>query len=272
MAKTIKDKTVVITGASAGVGAACARRFAAAGARLVLAARGEQALRAVADSLPEACDVLTVATDVSDPDQCRRLIDASVERFGGVDILVNNAGVNHRGAVRERSVDELIAIVNTNLRAPIVLARLALTHMPRGGAIVNVASIAGQIPVPDEATYSATKAGLRAFGFALGQELEAAGIDVSAVSPGPIDTGFIMEDIDEVPDLVFSQPMSSADEIADLVLQCAADGKRERSKPYLSHLTATLGYLAPSAIGLLRGPLEKKGRRIKQQYRDRARG
>ena len=152
-----------------------------------------------------------------------------------------------------------------------LLTRLALpTMLEQGsGSIVGVASLAGRMPLEDEASYSATKFGLRAFSFALADELEGSGVKVSVVSPGPVETGFIMERIDEVPDIVFSQPMSTADEIADLVLASAVDGRRERVKPAISARLATLGYLLPNMRRVLKPRLEAKGRREKKKYRAR---
>jgi len=88
------------------------------------------------------------------------------------------------------------------------------------------------------------------------------------VSPGPIETGFLTNDIDTVPDLVFSQPMSSAEEVASAVLDCAHDGRLERTIPRLSGALATAGYLVPQLPRLLRPLLEFQGRRAKQRYRD----
>jgi short-subunit dehydrogenase len=170
--------------------------------------------------------------------------------------------------VEHAPAEDLARIVDVNLRAPIVLTRLAIPYLRRagGGAIVNVASIAGRIPLPEEATYSATKFGLRAFTFALAEELQGSGITVSAVSPGPVETGFILKELEEVPDVVFSQPMSSADDIAKLILECAADGSIERAHPASSAYLATLGYLVPQLPRLLRPLLERRGRAAKQAY------
>jgi len=267
MADRFAGKVVVITGASAGIGAAAARRFAAEGARVVLAARGARELETIAREIGTE-HALAVPTDVTDPAAATALLDRAVATFGGVDVLVNNAGYNRRGPVEHAPAEELARIVDVNLRAPIVLTRLAIPHLRRagGGAIVNVASIAGRIPLPEEATYSATKFGLRAFTFALADELEGSGITVSAVSPGPVETGFILREVEEVPAVVFSQPMSSADEIAALILDSAADGTLERAHPTSSAYLATLGYLIPQIPRLLRPLLERQGRAAKESY------
>ena len=92
---------------------------------------------------------------------------------------------------------------------------------------------------------------------------------MSVVSPGPVDTGFIGEDLDNVPDLVFSQPMSTAEEIADLILECAADGKIERMRPRLGAYLATVGYVFPSLRRALLPLMERRGRKAKERFRVR---
>ena len=266
------NRTVVITGASAGIGAAAARLFAAEGARVVLAARGRAGLDELAASIAAAGGtVLAVPTDVADLDSAHRLLERAAQEFGSVDVLVNNAGANARGPIERYSADELARVVTVNLTAPIVLSRLALPYLRRSPApaIVNVASLAGRVPLPHEAVYSATKFGLRAFTFSLTEELEGSGITVSAVSPGPVDTGFIMENLDDVPDIVFAQPMSTAEDIARAILDCAADGTLERAIPQITGYLATAGYLFPAARKLIFPLMERRGKQAKETYRQR---
>ena len=271
--KRFEGKVIVVTGASAGIGAATARAFAREGGYVVLAARSAAPLEKVAREIAEAGGrALAAPVDVGDPGAPERLLGQAARAFGGIDVLVNNAGANHRGAVEGRTPAELAQIVAINLTAPILLTRAVLPHLRLrgGGAIVNVASLAGRVPLPHEATYSATKFGLRAFSFSLAEELAGSTIRVSVVSPGPVDTGFIMNDLDRVPDLVFSQPMSTAEEIAAMVLDSAADGRRERTPSRRSSVMTTLGYLLPSLRSSLMPVLERRGRAAKEAFRKRA--
>ncbi|MEM1440183.1 MAG: SDR family oxidoreductase [Pseudomonadota bacterium] len=272
MSQRFDGKSVIVTGASAGVGAAVARAFAAEGARLMLVARRREPLQSIAEELGDTTKVETFALDVADTAGCRDLIKKTVYEFGCVHYLVNNAGAHFRGNFETVSVEEIATMVDVNLRAPLVLARLALDAIREagGGAIVNVASLAGTTPVPGSATYSATKFGLRAFTLALADELAGSNVRVGAVSPGPIDTGFIMDDIDGVSDLTFSQPMSTAEQVAEAVLQVALDGDIDIKMPASSGRLATAGYLFPALKRALRPMLEKKGRKAKAFYKARA--
>jgi short-subunit dehydrogenase len=259
-----RGKVAIVTGASSGIGAAVARALVSRGARVALVARTAATLEAFAAALG-ADRAASFPMDVVDRTQIDAIPGRVVERFGRLDLVVNNAGVNHRGPVHERNAAELAAIVDTNLVGPILLSRAALAYLHDGGAIVNVASLAGKVPVPDEATYSATKAGLRAFSRALGVELRERGIHVASVCPGPVDTGFF-GDVASVPDLVFSQPMSTAEQVADAVLAAAEARVPEIDVPALSGKLATFGYLAPSLFTRLRPFLESVGARNKRRF------
>lgn len=266
-----KEKTIIITGASAGVGAACARAFAAQKANLVLVARGQQGLDLIKEELSKQTRVLTVAMDVSDTEQCLALFTKAELEFGRVDVLVNNAGMHSRGNLETVSPADVGAMVDINLRAPMMLSCAAIPYLRRagGGAIVMVGSLAGMAPLQGAATYSGTKAGLRAFAYALADEMRDSDIYVGVVSPGPIDTGFIMNEIDNVEDIVFSQPMSSADAVADAVLSIAAGNKLEITMPAASGIIMNLAYLFPRLRRYLRPKLYARGLKNKNKYRNR---
>ena len=268
---SFRDKTVIITGASAGVGAACARAFATQKANLVLVARGQQGLDIIEEELSAQTKVLTVAMDVSNVEQCLALLVKAEEEFGTVDVLVNNAGMHSRGDLETVDPADVGAMVDINIRAPLVLSCAAIPYLRRsgGGGIVMVGSLAGMAPLQGAATYSGTKAGLRAFAYALADEMRGTRIHVGVVSPGPIDTGFIMDEIDKVEDIVFSQPMSSPGDVADAVLKIAAGDKLEIPMPAASGKLTNLGYLFPRLRRYLRPKLYAKGRKNKDKYRNR---
>jgi len=267
-----KDKTVIITGGSEGVGAAAARMFAEAGANLLLVARGKKNLDAMAEELRDRTRVETFAMDVSDATACVDLFKKAQFEFGRVDVLINNAGYNERGAAETVDVADMGKMVDVNLRAPIMLSRLVLPYLrdAGGGAIVNVGSLAGRAPIPNDATYSATKSGLRTFTYAMFEELRGSGIKIAVVSPGPIDTAFIMSDIDNVSDLTFSQPISSADEVAQAILDLCGNKQREKSMPAISGVLTTIVYMLPWLGVYVRPMLERKGARVKRKLKVQA--
>jgi short-subunit dehydrogenase len=163
MTTYFEGKTVIITGASAGVGAETARAFATMKANLVLVARGQEALDEISKELAVSTAVLTVAMDVSSAINCQNMLVSAQEKFGAIHYLINNAGYHKRGAVENNSPEQLAKMVDVNLRAPIELTALVLPYIRSSiakggfGGIVNVGSLAGRTPLQGAATYSATK-------------------------------------------------------------------------------------------------------------------
>lgn len=268
-----RGKTVIVTGASAGVGAATARKFAAAGANLLLIARGRKDLEAIAAELRELTRVEYLAMDVADADACANALKKAAFEFGRVDALINNAGYHARGPVAALAPDDIGRMIDVNLKAPLILIRLALPYLKEsgGGAVINVGSLAGRLPVPGSATYSASKCGLRAFTYAIAEEMRDAGIKFAVVSPGPIDTGFIMGDIEKVSDLTFSQPISTAEEVAQAILDLCGNAQRELAMPRSSGVLTTVSYLFPWLGRQLRPMLERRGQRVKAKLKAAAR-
>ncbi len=252
-----------------GVGAAVARAFARLGANLVLLARGEEKLQELVLELDAGDRVYAVPMDVTDLEAFAELLAETEARFGAVDVLVNNAGFHQRGPVEQMDAEDLGRMVDVNLKAPIMATRLALPYLRRATtpAVINVASLAGRTPVPGAATYSASKFGVRAFGLALAEELRGSGIKIATVSPGPIDTGFIMDQIDQVTDLTFSQPISTAEQVADVVVELVTSSKAEQAMPPISGVLTTLTYLMPGLGRMMRPLLERKGRRTKARLK-----
>lgn len=265
----LKDKTVIITGGSEGVGAAAARLFADAGANLMLVARTRKNLEAVADELRDRTRVEIFAMDVTDADACVDVFKKAAFEFGQIDVLVNNAGYHARGNVEDVDAAKLSKIVDVNLRAPIILSRIAIPYLKEkgSGVIINVGSMAGRTPVPGSTTYAAAKAGLRSFSLALAEELRDSGLKVGLVSPGPIDTQFILANIDETADITLSQPMSTVEEVAQTIVDLCSNSVKEIAMPRLTGILTTVSYLFPWVSRQMRPVLERKGRRFKEKFK-----
>lgn len=267
-----KNRTVIITGGSAGVGASVARKFAEAGANLMLVARNKRNLDAIAEELRDKTRVEIFAMDVADPEACVDVFKKAAFEFGRIDVLVNNSGFHERGPAESVSAEDLGRMVDVNLRAPIMLCRIAIPYLREqgGGVIINVGSLAGRTPVPNSAAYSASKTGLRAFTYAMFEELRGSGIKIALVSPGPIDTAFSMANLDVVSNLTLSQPISTADEVAEAILDLCGNNQREKVMPAMSGVLTTLTYLMPWLGRLIRPLLERKGARVKQRLKQRS--
>ena len=251
-------KVALVTGGSSGIGLAFSRAWVARGGRVALVARTASTLDAAVTTLGGDDVARAYPLDVKDVSALAALPERVRSDFGRLDVVVNNAGLNHRGSVAKFAPADLAAVVATNLTAPIVLTRASLGVVEPGGAIVQVASVAGMVPVPGEATYSASKAGLRAFSRAVAADEAAAGVHVGCVSPGPVDTGFL-GDLGEVPDIVLSQPMVSAEAVAEAILRCIDERLAEVVIPAASGALATVGYLLPGVATRIRPMLERRG-------------
>jgi len=184
-----KDKTIWITGASSGIGAALAHAFAAEGAKLILSGRRETALQEVADK----CDTpsLLLPFDTADWDILGEKVRTALSWTGQVDILVNNAGISQRSLAKDTQTSVYKSILDIDLLAPIWLTQLLLPSMIECGTghMVAISSVAGRIGVPLRTAYCAAKHGLIGYSDALRAEVEQAhGIGVTTVLPGSIKT------------------------------------------------------------------------------------
>jgi NADP-dependent 3-hydroxy acid dehydrogenase YdfG len=191
--KTLEGKTVLVTGASRGIGRAVALRLARAGGRIVIAATSVERLAEVKGEIEaEGAEVLASRCDVSRLAECEALAQASLERFGAVDVLVNNAGVGYSGSVVESDPEEVERMVRVNVLGLYYMTHSVLPSMiERGrGDVVNVGSVAAIKYSPNFAVYSATKFAVRAFSEALRNEVQGHGIRVTLVHPGLTKTDF----------------------------------------------------------------------------------
>ena len=190
----LAQQVIVITGASSGIGAATARWLVKAGARVVLSARRAERLAALAAELDATGErVLAVAGDVTSDLDRRRLIEATLKKFGRIDGLVNNAGYATRGPLEIVPVEAIRKNFETNVFALIALTQLVVPVMRAqgSGCIVNIGSVAGRIARPLSSIYDATKHALEAITDGLRGELKPFGIRVALIQPGFILTEFI---------------------------------------------------------------------------------
>jgi dehydrogenase/reductase SDR family member 4 len=186
---TLDGKVAIVTGGNRGIGAASARELARAGARVVVAARGAEALDEVARSL--GGEGMAVATDVARPEDLQRLVAATVDRFGGVDILVNNAGVAPPAKqIYNVSLEEWQSTFDVNLRAAWYLSTLCHRHMKqrRGGAVVNISSTSGLHHDIGLGVYSISKAAVLMLTTVCAKEWARDRIRVNALAPGVVRT------------------------------------------------------------------------------------
>ncbi|CAG0916830.1 unnamed protein product [Notodromas monacha] len=188
----LNDKVVLITGASSGIGAATAGRFAAEGSKIAIVGRNEVNLRKVA----EKCELmnanhkpLVIVADVTKDDDVKRIVNETLAHFGALDVLVNNAGILATGSIENTSLEQFDSIFNTNVRSVYHLTMLAVPHLVQSkGTIVNVSSVAGLRAFPGILAYTMSKATIDQFTAALALELAPKGIRVNAVNPGVIVT------------------------------------------------------------------------------------
>ena len=188
MAGALDGRVAVVTGASSGIGEATVRALSAAGASVALGARRADRLEKIAEGLEGPS--LVREADVSDEEQARALVQAANDELGGLDILVNNAGVMLLGPVAGADTEEWRRMITVNLLGLLYCTHAALPLMEAGGGgdIVNVSSVAGRRADAGAAVYNMTKFGVHAFSEALRQEALHAGIRVTTVAPGFVET------------------------------------------------------------------------------------
>jgi NADP-dependent 3-hydroxy acid dehydrogenase YdfG len=189
MSDNIRGKVVVITGASSGLGEAAARMLSAEGATVVLGARRAVRLKMLVDELTaKGGKALARATDVTDRDQVKRLVDRAVERFGRVDVMLNNAGLMPQSLLASLKVDEWDRMIDVNIKGVLYGIAAVLPHMQqqKSGQIINVSSVAGHKVGPGAAVYAATKFAVRALSEGLRQEVKPYNIRTTVISPGVV--------------------------------------------------------------------------------------
>lgn len=189
MTQGIKDKVVVITGASSGLGEATARHLANHGAKLVLGARRIDRLQVLAQELSLGKDA-AIQTDVTQCDQVKRLVDHAVQAHGRIDVILNNAGLMPHSPLERGKVQDWERMIDVNIKGVLYGIAAALPHMKaqKSGHIINVSSVAGHLVRPGSAVYSATKHAVRVISEGLRQEVKPYNIRSTIISPGAVAT------------------------------------------------------------------------------------
>jgi short-subunit dehydrogenase len=230
--KKLNEQVMVITGASSGIGLVTAREAARRGARLVLAARAEEALqKLVAEIRAGGGEAVYVVADVGQEEDVRRIAQKAVEHFGRIDTWVNNAGVSIYGRVLETEVEDARRLFDTNFWGTVYGSRAAVPHLRRaGGALINVGSTVSDRAIPLQGIYSASKHAVKGFTDALRMELEEEGapVSVTLVKPAAIDTPYprhaknLMEKEPALP-----PPVYAPEAVAEAILHCAETPVRD---------------------------------------------
>jgi NAD(P)-dependent dehydrogenase (short-subunit alcohol dehydrogenase family) len=226
-------KTVVITGAAGGIGAAFAHRFGQAGAKLGLLDLSAEGLKALSEELQDkGIESLGAASDVTKPEECQEAINTVIQRFGGIDVLINNAGITHRSAFKETSLEVFQRVMGVNFFGSLYCTKAAVDSLiERKGMIIAISSVAGFSPLYGRSGYAASKHALHGLFDSLRTELESVGVDVMIVCPGftatRISTSALDGDgqITRHPQSTFGR-IAGPSEVADAVFRAASMNNR----------------------------------------------
>ncbi|HEY0003677.1 MAG TPA: SDR family oxidoreductase [Pyrinomonadaceae bacterium] len=230
--KKLEEQVIVITGASSGIGLVTARLAARRGARLVLAARSEDALQQLVYEITSSGgEAIYIVADVSQEEDVRRIALMALDRFGGFDTWVNNAGVSIYGRIMDVSIEDQRQLFETNFWGVVYGSRIAAEHLrQRGGALINVGSVLSDRAIPIQGTYCASKHAVKGFTDALRMELEeeAAPISVTLIKPSAIDTPYR----DHAKNYLEVEPMNpppvyAPETVAEAILHCAEHTERD---------------------------------------------
>ena len=264
----MKDKVVVITGASKGIGAELARQLAAKGAKLVLAARNVKELEAVADDCKKSgAAVITVKADVAIERDCAAIMSGAALAFGGIDVLVNNAGATMWARFEDiEDLSILERIMQVNYMGAVYCTRHALPYLRQShGVLVGISSLAGRTGVPTRTGYSASKHAMTGFFDSLRIELADSGVAVTMIYPGFVATG-IRENAtgpDGKPiqvDPVKEGDVMGVEECVRLIVAAIENRKREVVMTARGKIGLWLKLLAPSLVDRIARRAVEKGR------------
>lgn len=188
----LKDKVAIVTGATKGIGRACAEEYAKEGSKVTLAGRSEDLGEAAAEEITaQGGQAMFVACDVSDSSQVNNMVAATVERFGGLDIMLSNAGINNKAEFLDVREEDWDRVIDVNLKGVFLCGQAAARQMVkqgRGGVIINMSSVIAVLGLKNQVAYSASKGGITQLTKAMALGLIDKGIRVNAIGPGPVAT------------------------------------------------------------------------------------
>ena len=270
-----RGKVVVVTGASMGIGEALAHAFARENCKVVLSSRDPARLEAARTRVAASDRTVAIACDVRNREEIDRLLSLTLHNFGRVDIWINNAGFGLQDSIACMDMKACRDMFDTNLFGAIECMRAVIPVMKRqqGGMIINVSSVAGHIPLPYFAAYSATKFAMNAIGKAARMELRASGVHVMTVCPGTIATSFQANVVKGRERLRIGgadrSPGISADRVAAAVVNACRPEKREVIVPWHHHISVKFYQLFPWLVEWVvarsLGPAERTGAEAAQQ-------
>ncbi|HEX6718380.1 MAG TPA: SDR family oxidoreductase, partial [Pyrinomonadaceae bacterium] len=248
--KKLSDQVIVITGASSGIGLVTARMAARRGARVVLNARNEEALRRVSEEInASGGEAIYVAGDVGQSDDVQNIADEAMRRFGGFDTWVNNAAVSIYGRVLDQSLEDQRRLFETNYWGVVHGSRVACAHLRKnGGALINVGSVLSDVAIPIQGTYCATKHAVKGYTNALRLELEEEGapISVTLIKPSTVDTPYIRHAKNLMPvEPLNPPPVYAPETVAEAILYCAEHPERDVFVGSGGKMLAEAGHHAP---------------------------
>lgn len=231
---SLENKVAVITGASSGIGRACAFEFSNNGAFVVIAARNTEKLHQVAKKLKDLNrDCLAVTTDVSKEEDCKNLIDKTIEKYGRVDVMLNNAGISMRAMFQDTELSVLKKVMDVNFWGTVYCSKFALPYLIKtGGSVIGVISIAGYIGLPGRTGYSASKFAIRGFLETLRVENLKNKLHVLIVAPGFTSSNIRNVALNEKGSIQGNTPrdeqkMMSAEEVAKYMVKGVKRRKRD---------------------------------------------
>jgi len=256
-----KDKRIILTGATGGIGSQIAEQLSAAGAKVTLADRNADGLQQAVDKLG-AENTLGITADITSDEDRQSIVDQAIERFGGVDILINSAGINPFGSFVKQDPQTIQMTMEINTIAPMLLTQLVLPYMLKqnSGQIVNVGSTFGSIGFAWFTAYSASKFALRGFSQALRRELVDTGVNVTYVAPRAVKTPINSSAVYDMARVI----KMNMDEPADVAQQIVAAVSKQKKECYIGFPESLFVRINSVLPGMVDGSLLKQDRIAKE--------